>query len=188
MNILMLSQYFHPEVGATQTRVHEFAKYLAQKGHKVTVIAEFPNHPKGIIPEEYKGKWFERDFMEGFEVIRVWVKASPVKNFKSRMLFYTSYMLSSILAASFLAKGKYDVVFATSPPLFVGFSGYIVGVIKRCLFVLDIRDLWPALAVAVGELSNSKVIRLAEILEKFLYQKANIITTVTKSIVRYISS
>ena len=45
MRILYLSQYFPPEVGATQTRAYEMARYLVSAGHQVTMLTEVPNHP-----------------------------------------------------------------------------------------------------------------------------------------------
>lgn len=120
MRILYLSQYFPPEAGATQTRSSEMASAWVRLGHYVTMLAEFPNHPSGIIPSTYKGKIYEHDDLHGIEVIRVWVKASPVKNFTNRMLFYLTYMLNSSIAGVVLARSKYDLVYASSPPLFVG--------------------------------------------------------------------
>ena len=52
----LLSQYFPPEIGATQSRMQAFAEYLAARGHQVTVICEFPNHPHGVIPRELPRK------------------------------------------------------------------------------------------------------------------------------------
>ena len=71
MLILYLSQYFPPEVGATQTRAYEMAQGLIRAGHQVTVITEVPNHPSGIIPPEYKGKLYERSDLDGIDVVRV---------------------------------------------------------------------------------------------------------------------
>ena len=187
LRILLVSQYFYPEVGATQTRIFEFAKNLSRLGHQVTVIGEFPNHPHGIMPEEYRGRWFERDSVAGFDVLRVWVYTSAVKNFKTRILFYLSFMLMAILGSLKLPAG-YDVVLATSPPLFVAVSGYVISRIKRSRFVLDIRDLWPAAAVALGELSSPGIIRLAEKLEKVLYKKADRIVAVTQGFCSHIRS
>ena len=187
MNILMLSQYFYPEVGATQTRVYEFAKYLAKKGHKVTVIAEFPNHPTGIIPNEYKGKFFEREILDDFEVLRVWVLASPKKGALRRIAFYISYMSMAIIGG-LLTQKRYDIVFATSPPLFVGISGYVLSKLKRAKFVFDIRDLWPEVAIALGELSNQKIIRFAEKIELFLYENSSVIVAVTEGFIKHISN
>jgi hypothetical protein len=85
MRILYLTQYFPPEVGATQTRAYEMARYLVLAGHQVTVLAEVPNHPSGVIPPQYRGKLHDRAPMEGIDVIRVWVKTWPEKTFARRM-------------------------------------------------------------------------------------------------------
>ncbi len=114
MRILYLSQYFPPEAGATQTRAHEMARNWVRLGHSVTLIAEVPNHPSGIINPAYRGKLYERASLDGIEVIRVWVAASPVKNFRNRMLFYLTYMLSAFLAGCFLAA---DVLISSTPAL-----------------------------------------------------------------------
>ena len=56
LRIVIVSQYFPPEIGATQSRMQSFAEYLADRGHRVTVICEFPNHPQGVVPEAYRGR------------------------------------------------------------------------------------------------------------------------------------
>ncbi len=182
MRILYLSQYFPPEVGATQTRAYEMARGLVRAGHHVTMIAEIPNHPSGIVPPEYRGKWFERTTLDGIDVIRVWVKASPVKTFRTRMAFYLSYMVSAILAGLFLARGRYDVLYATSPPLFVGAAGLVISYLRRIPLVFEVRDLWPESAVVLGELKNPAAISWAERLERACYHRARRIVVVTQGI------
>ncbi len=182
MRILYLSQYFPPESGATQTRAYEMGRNLVRMGHSVTVIGEMPNHPSGIIPREYQGKLFERTQLEGMEVIRVWVKASPVKNFRNRMLFYFSYMINATLAGLLLARGRYDLLIATSPPLFVGGAALALSNLRRIPLVFEVRDLWPESAVALGELTNRRAIALATRLEESCYHKAKKIIVVTNGI------
>jgi len=125
VRILIISQYFPPEVGATQTRVHYFAKALSRNGHGVTVICEVPNHPAGIIQKEYRKKVFARSQEDGFEVIRLWVFTNPRKTFLNRVLFYFSFLVHGIWAGLLLARGKYDVVFASSFLLPPGLVGYV---------------------------------------------------------------
>jgi len=182
MRILYLSQYFPPEVGATQTRAHEMARGLVQAGHQVTMIAEVPNHPHGIIPPAYRGKLYERATLDGIDVIRVWVRASPVKDFRSRMAFYLSYMVMAALAGIFLARGKFDALYATSPPLFVGGAALILSFLRRIPLIFEVRDLWPESAVALGELKNPRAIRLAAWLEERCYARARQIIVVTQGI------
>ena len=133
MRILYLAQYFPPEIGASQIRAIEMCRGLVKAGHDVTVIAEVPNHPSGIKPPEYKRTLFDRKTQDGFEVIRVWVKASPEKTFRTRLIFYLSYMFTAAVAGLFLARGKYDLVFTTSPPLFGGAAGLV----SQTAFSLD---------------------------------------------------
>jgi glycosyltransferase involved in cell wall biosynthesis len=182
MHILYLSQYFPPEVGATQTRAYEMARGLVQAGHRVTMIAEIPNHPSGIVPPEYRGQWVERSDLDGIDVLRVWVKASPVKTFRSRMAFYLSYMADAALVGALRARGPFDVVFATSPPLFVGAAGLVLHGLKRAPFVFEVRDLWPESAVALGELSSPRAIAWAGKLEELCYNRASRIVVVTEGI------
>lgn len=180
-----MTQYFTPEVGATQTRIHEFARACVTAGHRVTVLTEFPNHPHGRIPPEYRGRLATRETMDGFDVLRVWVFARPVKTFRTRMAFYLSFFALATLRGLF-ARGRVDIVFATSPPLPVGLAGWIVAKLRRARFVLDIRDLWPALAEAIGELRSPTSVGLATRLERFLYRNADRITAVTRGFVAHI--
>jgi glycosyltransferase involved in cell wall biosynthesis len=178
LRIIIASQYFPPEIGATQTRMQAFAEFLAARGHRVTVICEFPNHPHGVIPAEYRGRLVEDDRTNPYRVLRVWVKANPEKTKTSRMAFYLSY--SALATAVAPRAGRADVVLATTPPLFVGAVGLAIARMKRVPFVLDVRDLWPAAAASLGELSPGRLLRLAETLERFLYRQAAVVIGVTR--------
>lgn len=182
MRILYLTQYFPPEIGATQTRAFEMARGLVQAGHHVTVIAEVPNHPAGVIPPAYRGKLVERSTLDGIAVIRVWVKASPVKTFRSRMAFYLSYMVMATAAGLLLARGRYDVLVASSPPLFVGGAALALSGLRRLPLVFEVRDLWPESALQLGELSNARVVAWATKLEEACYRRARRIVAVTEGI------
>ncbi len=181
MRILYITQYFPPEVGATQTRALEMTTNLVKQGHEVTVLTEFPNHPVGIIPPEYKGKWVTVEKWRGMDVIRTWVYARQEKNFKTRMGFYLSFMATSAIAGSYMLP-EYDIVYTTSPPFFVGLTGYWLSRLKNAKFIFEVRDLWPDSAVQLGELTNRTFIRWAEKLETFYYNKAERIVTVTQGI------
>ncbi len=181
LRILYLTQYFPPETGATQNRALANARHLADQGHRVTVVCEFPNHPHGILPERYHGRLFERENMDGLRVLRGWVYATPRKTFGRRLVFYLSYMVSSFLVGLF-AGWRFDVVYATSPPFFVGLSGWLLARLKLAHFVFEVRDLWPDSAVALGILRNRTLIRLSKGLEHFFYRRAARVVVVTRGI------
>lgn len=182
MRILYLSQYFPPEVGATQTRAHEMAQGLLRAGHSVTMLTEVPNHPEGVIRPAYRGRLWVREELDGIDVIRVWVKTAPVKTMRTRLAFYLTYMLAAALAGLLLARGRYDALVATSPPLFVGGTALFLSRLRRIPLVFEVRDLWPESAVALGELNNPRFIRWATALEERCYARARRIVVVTSGI------
>jgi glycosyltransferase involved in cell wall biosynthesis len=184
LRVVLISQYFPPEIGATQTRMQTFAEYLAERGHDVTVIAEFPNHPQGVIPERYRGHLIDDDRSNPYRVVRLWVKTNPVKDQRSRLAFYGSF--SAFAAAAAPVVGRADIVLATSPPLFTGVAGVALARLNRAPFVLDVRDLWPAAADALDQLSGNWPYRLAKGLERWLYREAATVVAVTRPFCEHI--
>jgi glycosyltransferase involved in cell wall biosynthesis len=184
LRITLVSQYFPPEIGATQSRMQAFAEYLAQRGHEVTVVCEFPNHPHGVMPPEYRRRLIEDDRTNPYRVLRVWVRASHEKTQRTRMAFYLSYM--AMATAVTPLTGRPDVVVATSPPLFAGVAGYAISRLSRAPLVLDVRDLWPAAAVSLNQISTGLTLRAAEVLERTLYRKAAAVVAVTQPFTEHI--
>jgi len=178
LRVLIISQYFPPEVGATQSRMQAFAEHLVGRGHEVTVICEFPNHPHGVMPPEYRGHIYEDDRSNSYRVLRVWVKASQEKTQQTRMEFYLSYM--ALATAMAPVAGRADIVLATTPPLFTGVAGAALARLNRAPLVLDVRDLWPAAAVSLRQISDGTTLKLAEWLERRLYREAAAVVAVTR--------
>ena len=54
LRLLILTQYYPPEIGAPQNRLHELAVRLKAKGMHVEVLTAMPNYPKMEIHEAYK--------------------------------------------------------------------------------------------------------------------------------------
>ena len=138
LRVILVSQYFPPEIGATQSRMQSFAEQLADQGHQVTVICEFPNHPHGRVPAAYDGRVVEDDRSNAYRVLRVWVKADPDKTQRTRLAFYLSFM--GLATAVAPRAGRADIVLATTPPLFTGLAGLAIARMNRAPFVLDVRD------------------------------------------------
>jgi glycosyltransferase involved in cell wall biosynthesis len=74
------------------------------------------------------------------------------------------------------------VIYATSPPLFVGAAGLALHRLKAAPFVFEVRDLWPESAVALGELRSLRAIAWAGKLEELCYNRASRIVVVTDGI------
>lgn len=179
MNILLLHQYYLEEDDHGGSRWNEITKQWADEGHKIQVIAGMMHYTSSEKRTEYKGKWFVKKKQGAVEVMRCHVSESYNSNFIGRLWAYFSFVFSSIWAGLFRINGNYDVIIVTSPPLFIGISGYIISLFKRTPYVFEIRDLWPESAIDTGVVTNKFIIKLAFSLEKFIYKKAILINVLT---------
>ena len=184
MKILFLSHYFPPEVNAPALRAFEHCRTWAQAGHEVTVVSCVPHHPMGRVYPGYRNRLWQREEHEGIRVVRLLTYVTANEGFLKRTFNYFFYMLMTIFAAPFLP--RCEVVVTTSPQFFNGLAGYFVSRMKRAPWVLEIRDLWPESILAVGAITNPRIIRLLEGLEAFAYRKADAIVSVTDSFVAHI--
>ncbi len=182
MRVLFLTQYYPPETGAAPLRAHHFARGLKRAGHDVTVLTGMPNHPSGVKVAGYARRLFMREDADGVRVLRAYLFASPKKTFATRMLNQLSFALSAAVCGPWL--GRPDIVLVSSPPLFLGFSGWLTALLRGVPYVLDVRDYWPHAAVALGQLRSRRIIALAERLEGFLYRRAAKIVAVTPGMMK----
>ena len=186
MRVLVFSQYYPPEITAGAMRVQALTAGLVARGHQVEVICEVPSHPHGVIEPSFRGRAVIRAEDEGADVNRVWVYARPSKTVASRLANYASYATMAALIGS--RRSAPDVVFASSPPLPVGASAALVARRFRVPWVLDVRDLWPDIAVVLDQLPEGRALTVARRLEHSLYRSAARITAVTEPFRRHIES
>ena len=186
MHILYITQYFPPEIGAASSRAYDFIHELQNKGIQVTVIAETPHYPGYKSMEGYRNRWFLKETYQNIRIIRSYAFISRRKNFIQRTLLYFSYLFSSIIASCFVS--HIDLVIASSPPITVGLAGMIISHLKGCKFILDIRDIWPESAIALGEIKNRAIIQLLQSVESLLYHKADRITVAVPGFRNHICS
>ena len=179
LHILFLSDNFFPEINAPASRTHDHAKEWVRAGHKVTVVTCVPNFPKGKVFDGYKNKIWQKETIDGINVVRVWSYIASNDGFGKRILDYLSYMISGCIASVFVR--KVDIVVGTSPQFFTAVSAWLVSSYKRKPFVFEVRDLWPESISAVGAMHQTKILRLLEKLELFLYRRAARIVVVTNA-------
>lgn len=179
MRILLVHQYFLEENDPGGSRWNEITKTWIELGHSVTVIAGMIHYNGSSKSIEYKNRYFVSKVQGEVIVHRCHVSESYNNGFLGRLWGYFSFMLSSLWAGLFIVKGKHDVIIVTSPPLFVGVSGYLVSFFKKIPMVFEVRDLWPESAIDTGVLTNKMIISLAFNIEKFIYKKAKLINVLT---------
>jgi colanic acid biosynthesis glycosyl transferase WcaI len=180
VKILYVSQYFPPEMGAPSARASELCRHWARMGHDATVLTGFPNHPTGVVPEEWRARLRHLHYTEtidGVRVVRTWLWPLPNRKAHERILNYASFCVSAAVSGLFLKKP--DVVIATSPQLLCALSGWWLAWWKRVPFVFEVRDLWPESLAAVGAGSEGSMLhRTLAAIAGFLYRHAHRIVVV----------
>jgi glycosyltransferase involved in cell wall biosynthesis len=182
VRILIVSQFYPPDITAAAFRIGETAEILRNLGHDVRVITAEPHKSDAKADRE-------SDRQRG--VLRVRVSSHEGGGTWRYVAHYLSFVRRSawVGLSRLLGRWRPQVVWATSPPLFVGLTGWFLARLNRCPLVFDVRDIWPESAVAAGQLSNTGFgFKVGKALEKWLYDRADHISCVSTKMAEYIAS
>ncbi|PKL46461.1 MAG: hypothetical protein CVV42_16255 [Candidatus Riflebacteria bacterium HGW-Riflebacteria-2] len=176
LRILFVTQFYYPDVTACAFRMHETAQLLAKMGCDVEVIAGEPH--KGDLGQQID---------DGpVRVSRVKLIKYAGKGKWNYIAHYLSFMFGAV-KASRRHRGSFDVVWASSPPLFTGIAGWAIAKLKKTRLCLDIRDIWPESAVVAGQISGTGILfKAAKVVEWLLYRLTDQLTCVARPMADYI--
>ncbi len=191
MNILLVSFYYYPEIGAAPSRITNMAEGLKERGHEVDILTCLPNYPRGKIFEGYRGTPYKYEEHNGIHIYRYWSYATISKNPLLRAWGMVSFAMT-LWSFAFKVKKirNYDRVIIQSPPLPVASSALLLfkALYKKCT-VVNISDLWPLSAVELGAMKEgSRICKIFGSLEKFIYRKSSAILGQSQEIVNHVCS
>lgn len=171
--ILLITQNFYPEIGSAGNRLKNIYLMLQRKGYDVRVLTTHPSYPEKDFYHNDKF-WDEEELnSEDKRIIRVAVKNKKYAfSFINRLIYYLEIM-SRMIIFIFRDKNKYDLIYVTTPPIFVAFSGVIAKHKYKSKMILDIRDLWPDSLKGVGVFKHSLIIWFFKRVEKYIYKKSD---------------
>ena len=175
-SIYIVTQWFPPEHAPIGHMLLELGESLVKQGWEVTVITGFPNHPRGIVFDGYKKKFFQEEHIEGVRIWRVFLHTSANRSFFNRLLNFLSFTVNSSLCLLF--RGKPDIIFAPLQPLSQGAILPFIAWIKRAKLVFNVQDLHPDGPVRLGLIKNKWLIKLLRSLEMFSYRHADGLTVI----------
>src|SRR6516164_4137187 len=168
-------------MGAPAARAAELAYHWLQAGHEVSVLTGFPNHPTGVVPDEWRSRLRRLAYKEKVgrvDVYRTWLWPLPNRKAHERMRNYSSFCVSAALRG--LALPRPDVIIATSPQILVGLAGWWIAFSRRIPFVFEVRDLWPESLIAVGVGREDSLLHQAVgAVARLLYDHSDHIVVVT---------
>lgn len=183
--ILIITSYFPPEIGAASNRIFHLAEGLNNRNFKVSVITPLPNYPTGKIFKFYRGKFTHSSDEKGIAIHRLWIYATVSKNKIIRLFAMVSYSFS--LVWYFLFHKIPKTVIVQSPPLLVAFTCCTFLRSKKRQLILNVSDLWPIAGLELGALKKNFSYRVLERIERSNYKKANLILCQSEEILTHIT-
>jgi colanic acid biosynthesis glycosyl transferase WcaI len=179
LRILVLAQCYSPEDVSAAILISELATDLVKHGHEVTVVTGAPSYPQGRVFQGYRNRIHAVEWIDGVRVVRVWSHISPEKSFWPRILHYGTYSATAFYGGLF--SGKPDVLVSYSPPLPLGISAWALSRIWGIPWTLEVEDLYPDAAVAIGALTNRRIISFFSAMERFIYRHASRIILISEA-------
>lgn len=178
MRIMLLAQCYSPEDISAAILISELATDLVRRGHEVTVVTGAPSYPQGQVFSGYRNAIFSVEHLDGVRVARVWSYISPKKSYWPRILHYGTYSAAAFYGGLF--SGKPDFLISYTPPLPLGLSAWALSRIWGIPWALEVEDVFPDAAVAIGALTNKWVISFFSAMERFIYKHATRIILITE--------
>jgi glycosyltransferase involved in cell wall biosynthesis len=176
MRIHYYMHYF-PGVSSVGSRQpYTFARFLAERGHEVTVVSSNLN-----LDTEQKETPEDTQTPAGgrLRILRLASLRGGRGANLARLTAYVAFMGVAGLRGATLSRP--DVIVGSVQPLFTGLAALAAAKLRRAPFVLEIRDLWPDALVVKGALSGWQAKPLFW-LANLLYRKAQRIVSLTPGI------
>jgi colanic acid biosynthesis glycosyl transferase WcaI len=179
--ILILTQYYYPEPGAPQVRLRAMAKELRARGIEVTVLTGMPNYPLGRTFQDYRGKLWSREQVDGVQVHRVWLYPAGGRGRVKRLLNYLTFTLTAGIRLLFVP--RVDLVFVEAQPLTLALPALVLKHLRGIPYVYNTPDLQVEIAEQARWIGLRSAIKAAVHLESWLMKAAVTTTSVTQAFI-----
>jgi glycosyltransferase involved in cell wall biosynthesis len=144
--ILVVNQYFTPDIASSGQLLKELCEGLSDKGHEITVVCSQPSYESS----GENAPTFEE--IDSIRVHRVSMKGTRGRNnLLVRALGYVRFLIFGwFLAKRLVKENKYDIVIALSNPPFVGVIGALISRNASMPFLSIMYDIHPDIVLATG--------------------------------------
>lgn len=167
MKILYIQQHFATAQGEAGVRGYRLVRTLVERGHEVTVVCG--HNWRDSTLSAPPGRWRVEQDLDGFRLVQLAVFYSNHQGFLARV---AAFLLFGFLASWEALRRPADLVFASSTPLTVSLPALMARWVRGIPYVLEVRDLWPDLPIAMGIIRNPLAKRALRIWERTAYRWA----------------
>nr|WP_233711536.1 glycosyltransferase family 4 protein [Lederbergia citrisecunda] len=184
---MIISQHFYPEIGSAGNRIKNIYQLLTHKGYDVSVMTTDPSYPNKKI---YEDNMFWDDITienDSPKITRIHVSNRKYSRSLINRLFFFIEVAIKLIFKIVKDKHKYDFIYVTSPPIFIGIVGLIAKKKMNTKLILEIRDLWPESLRGVGVFNNRMILKFFGWVEKVMYKNADYIIVNSSGFIDFIS-
>jgi glycosyltransferase involved in cell wall biosynthesis len=179
---------FPPEGGGASGRIYNLAVLLQNAGYRVHVVCAMPNYPRGKIFDSYRGKLVVNELVDGIAVRRVWLYPSNVASASVRGVSMMSFVFSlKLFAFGHIRQLQPALVIVSSPPLLMASACMTYFRKHRFKVLLNVSDIWPLSATALGAITQSTLYRKLVKRERQMYESATAITAQSNETLEHIA-
>ena len=168
---------FPPELTSARLN-YEMAAELSERGHRVRVVTVLPRARYVASPWAYSGRIFHHEpINKRLSVLRVGLRLNLSEGLFGRAAHY--FLAPIWMTVGSLVSPRSDVILCESPPLLAGIAAYFVSKVKGVRFTVRIQDIHPDVLEETGVVRNRFLISLMRSIERFVYAKAVLVTTIS---------
>lgn len=180
--ILLISYNYAPELTGIGKYNAEMCEYLASVGHDVKAITAYPYYPNWQVFDGYKNNWYQKEVLNGVEVVRCpfYIPANPtgLKRILQDFSFYISTLF--VVLWQIISFKRYDIVITPSPSFMCGFHGLLLKLFRASTkFVYHIQDLQIDAAIDLNIIKQGWLQKLLIGIERFILNHATIVSTIS---------
>jgi colanic acid biosynthesis glycosyl transferase WcaI len=172
---------FAPDHSGISIYATDFAAYAAEQGHTVTVVTGFSWYPKWVKRPEDKRKLFRTDMYKGMKILRGYLYVPKHVTTITRMIQEISFILFAFV--NFFRAGKQDVIVAFTTPINLGLLGVFFQKLWGAKLLINIQDLQLDAAKSLGMLDKLPITNIMNHLEKYSYEKSDLVTSISTAMV-----
>jgi glycosyltransferase involved in cell wall biosynthesis len=170
VKLLFVSQYVYRPEQPGSNRLYDFLQALARRGHEPHVVAGGVHYLIDKIDPELARRKIIRTRWEDVDVTLTYASADFRRGVLSRLRSYFTYVFYAIRAC--LSAPRPDTVMVSVQPMFVAPFAWLLARYRGVPFLLEVRDLWPDVAIELGLIRSRFLIGLGRWLESFIYKRA----------------
>lgn len=181
LRLLICSANYAPELTGIGKYSGEMAEWLAAQGYQVRVVAAPPYYPAWRVADEYRGRPFCREVLNGVRVWRAPLWVPTRLGGLARVLHLASFGLSAApLLLWWALRWRPHAVIAVAPFFAAAPVALLAARLSGAKAWLHVQDFEIDVAFSLGLLKGGLLRRAVSAIERFLFRRFDRVSSISR--------